>query len=151
MTAKEYRNPTPTVDAIIHNKENKILLVKRKKDPYKNYLSLPGGFVNYGETVEDSVKREIQEETSLIIEPIEILGVYSDPNRDPRGHVMSIVFICLSLENESEKAGDDAIELCWIDAKEIIEQNLAFDHKVILQDYFNWRNSKNTFWSTKKR
>ncbi len=151
MTAKEYQNPTPTVDAIIHDKENRILLVKRKKEPYKNYLSLPGGFVNYGETVEDSVKREVKEETSLIVEPIGILGVYSDPGRDPRGHVMSTVFVCLNLENKIEEAGDDANELCWIDATEITKQDLAFDHKQILRDYLTWRQSNTTFWSSKKR
>jgi len=92
MKEQHYKNPTPTVDAIIQ-KNSQILLVKRKKEPFKGYLVLPGGFVNEGERVEDAVKREIKEETSLDIELIDILGVYSEPERDPRGHIMSTVFI----------------------------------------------------------
>jgi ADP-ribose pyrophosphatase YjhB (NUDIX family) len=89
---KEYKNPIPTVDAIIQN-SNSILLVKRSKDPYKNQFALPGGFVNEGETIEEAIKREVYEETSLEVHPIDILGVYSDPKRDPRGHIMTVVFI----------------------------------------------------------
>ena len=76
-----YRNPVPTVDIILQ--KGSILLIKRKNEPFKDHFALPGGFVNGGESVEDAVKREAIEETSLEIEPIDILGVYSDPERDP--------------------------------------------------------------------
>lgn len=89
---KEQRNPIPTVDTIIQ-KYSQILLVRRKKEPFKGFLSIPGGFVNEGERVEDTAKREVKEDTSLDIELVDILGVYSEPNRDPRGHIMSTVFI----------------------------------------------------------
>ena len=89
---QQHKNPTPTVDTIIQ-KDSKILLVKRKKDPFKQRMVLPGGFVNEGERVEDAAIREVKEETSLDIEIDNILGVYSDPSRDPRGHIMSTVFI----------------------------------------------------------
>jgi len=92
MNEKHYKNPTPTVDAINH-KNSQILLIERKKEPFKGYMVLPGGFVNEGERVEDAAKREVKEETSLDIVLLEILGVYSEPKRDPRGHVMSTVFI----------------------------------------------------------
>jgi 8-oxo-dGTP diphosphatase len=92
MNEKHYKNPTPTVDAIIH-KNSQILLIERKKEPFKGYMVLPGGFVNEGERVEDAAKREVKEETSLDIVLLEILGIYSEPKRDPRGHVMSTVFI----------------------------------------------------------
>jgi mutator protein MutT len=151
MNEKNYKNPTPTVDAIIQDKDNRILLIKRKNDPFKDHLALPGGFVDYGETVEDSIKREIKEETSLTIEPIEILGVYSNPKRDPRGHIMSTVFICLNLEDNPAKAGDDAKQLCWIDLEYVSSNQLAFDHNIIIDDYKHWRKNNSTYWSNKKR
>ncbi len=92
MKKEGHKNPIPTVDVIIQM-ASRILLVKRKNEPFREYLAIPGGFVNEGETVEDAAKREVNEETSLDIELIDILGVYSDPKRDPRGHNMSTVFI----------------------------------------------------------
>ena len=150
MPEKKQRNPTPTVDAIIHNDKNQILLIKRGNDPFKDHLSLPGGFVNYGERVEDALKREVKEESSLNVEPLEILGVYSEPTRDPRGHIMSVVFICLTVDDLSGKAGDDAKEMHWINLSEFEKLDLAFDHKKILQDYIKWRRHNSTYWSSKK-
>lgn len=76
------RNPIPTIDVILfeNSNSNRVLLIKRKKDPFKDYFSLPGGFVNEGETVEDAVRREAEEELLVEVEPIDILGVYSNPN-----------------------------------------------------------------------
>ena len=85
-TKDKPRNPIPTIDIILSksSNDNKILLIKRKKDPFKDYFSLPGGFVNEGEKVEDAVRREAEEELLVKVEPIDILGVYSEPHRDPR-------------------------------------------------------------------
>jgi 8-oxo-dGTP diphosphatase len=80
MSDKE--SPSVMVDAIVESND-KLLLVKRKKDPFKGFLSFPGGNVDLGEKVEDAVKREVREETSVDIEPTDILGVCSDPSRDP--------------------------------------------------------------------
>ncbi|MGI0051988.1 MAG: NUDIX domain-containing protein, partial [Nitrososphaeraceae archaeon] len=74
---KVYKNPVPTVDAIIQ-KSSSLLLIKRKNHPFKNQFALPGGFVNEGETIENAIVREVYEETSLEVHPIDILGVYSD-------------------------------------------------------------------------
>ena len=107
-----HKNPTPTVDTIIQ-KDSKILLVKRKKDPFKQKMVLPGGFVNEGERVEDAAIREVKEETSLYIEIDNILGVYSDPSRDRRGHIMSTVFIGKISDKcdiKEPMAGDDALQ-----------------------------------------
>ena len=101
MNEQSYRNPTPTVDTIIQ-KDSQILLVKRKNEPFKGYFALPGGFVNEGEKVEVAAKREVMEETALDVELVDILGVYSDPNRDPRGHIMSTVFIGLISRDKDE-------------------------------------------------
>lgn len=89
---KDKGSPSVMVDAIVE-KNDKLLFVKRKKDPFKGSLSFPGGKVDVDEKVENAVTRELQEETSLYIEPIDILGVYSDPGRDPRGHRISITLI----------------------------------------------------------
>ena len=83
-----YKSPKLTVDAII-TKNDKILLIKRRRKPFKDFWALPGGFVNYGEKVEDAVIREVLEETNLECKIEKLLGVYSDPNRDPRGHTVS--------------------------------------------------------------
>jgi 8-oxo-dGTP diphosphatase len=147
-----YKNPIPTVDIIIQM-NSRILLVKRKNEPFRGYMAIPGGFVNEGETVEDAAKREVKEETSLNIELIDILGVYSDPKRDPRGHNMSTVFIgkIPTIRNGriEAAAADDALELQWMDLKMIPDEKFAFDHKNILKDYLEWKESGGTFWSSK--
>jgi 8-oxo-dGTP diphosphatase len=153
MKEQRYRNPTPTVDTIIQW-DSLILLVKRKNDPFKGYLVLPGGFVNEGERVEDAAKREVKEETSLNIELLDILGVYSDPTRDPRGHMMSTVFISkISSHNDKVDAvaQDDAAAIEWISLEVIDTRNVGFDHKRIISDYKTWKTSGGTFWSSKDR
>ncbi len=146
---KEYKNPIPTVDAIIQN-SNSILLVKRSKDPYKNQFALPGGFVNEGETIEEAIKREVYEETSLEVHPIDILGVYSDPKRDPRGHIMTVVFIVLIIRG-NPSAGDDAKEISWIPIEKISDIKIAFDHKLVIHDYLRWKKEGGTYWTQKLR
>lgn len=145
---KEYRNPTPTADIILQ-RDSKILMVRRKKDPFKGQLALPGGFINEGETAEEAARREAIEETSLEVEPIEILGVYSDPKRDPRKHIMSTVFVGI-IVGGSDKAGDDAESIEWVELGNIEKQEIAFDHVQILRDYKKWKTSDGTFWSTKR-
>ena len=142
-----YRNPTPTVDAILQ-KGSSILMVRRKKDPFKDMLALPGGFVNEGETVEHAIKREVLEETSLEIEPIDILGVYSSPDRDPRKHTMTVVFIGIIIDGK-EKAQDDAATVEWTELTN--NERVAFDHAQILADYRQWKGNGGTYWSTKRR
>ena len=153
MKEQRYRNPTPTVDTIIQ-RDSRILLVKRRNDPFKGYLVLPGGFVNEGERVEDAAKREVKEETSLNIELLDILGVYSDPTRDPRGHMMSTVFIS-KVSSHKDKvdavAQDDAAAIEWISLEVIDTRNVGFDHKRIISDYKTWKTSGGTFWSSKDR
>jgi len=145
----KHNNPTPTVDIIIQ-RDSRVMMVKRKRDPFKGQLALPGGFMNEGETAEDAMKREAMEEASLVVDPIEILGVYSDPKRDPRKHTLTIVFIGIIVAGSGE-AGDDADSIEWVDLATIESRQIAFDHMTILHDYKKWRASGGTFWSTKRR
>ncbi len=142
---KEHPKPSVAVDVIIE-KDESVLFVKRKKEPFKGSLTIPGGFVNVGERVEDAAVREALKETSLNIEPIDILGVYSDPQRDPIGHTIGITFIGKIISGEA-KAGDDAGSFEWVSINDKI--NLAFDHDRIIQDYRGWKKSKGTYWSSK--
>ena len=148
-TMKEYRNPSPTVDIILQT-GSKILLIRRKKEPFIDRLALPGGFIEEGESAEEAVKREALEETSLEVEPIEILGVYSDPKRDPRKHVMSVVFIGI-VTGGMANPGDDAQDLEWKELANLDPSELAFDHMQIIRDYTSWKKSGGTYWSSKRR
>ena len=149
----EHNNPIPTVDAIIDN-DSQVILIKRMKEPFEGKMVLPGGFINIGETAEEAVIREVREETLLDIDLDHILGVYSNPDRDPRGHIMSTVFIGkLSSDSGSKEAiaGDGAASVKWVNVKAIENEDLGFDHKQILKDYQKWKQSKQTFWSSKSK
>lgn len=149
---QQHKNPIPTVDTIIQ-RDSQILFVKRKRDPFKEHFVFPGGFVNEGEKVEDAALREVKEETSLSVELVDILGVYSDPSRDPRGHIMSTVFIGKISDNDKNeaKAGDDAGAIQWIDLEDVDNKFFGFDHKTIISDYKKWKQFKGTYWSSRKR
>lgn len=126
------KRPAPTVDVIIHDPELGIVLVQRRFPPLG--WALPGGFVEYGELVEDAAKREAQEETSLRISLNGLLGVYSDPARDSRQHTISTVFIGAAENPKAIKAGDDAAEARFFALGELPER-IAFDHAKIIADF----------------
>jgi 8-oxo-dGTP diphosphatase len=140
MSDKE--SPSVMVGAIVE-RNDKLLLVKRKKDPFKGFLSFPGGKVDLGEKVEDAIKRELREETNLDVEPTDILGVYSDPSRDPRGHRISITFIARIISGEA-KAAEDAESAEWLLVND--QRDVGFDHNKILKNYQQWRKTKATYW-----
>lgn len=121
---------TLTVDAIIPY-QGKIVLIRRMNDPFKGYYALPGGIVEYGERVEDAVLREVEEETGLKGKIHGLVGVYSDPNRDPRGHFVSVCFVVLPAGGEL-KAGSDAKEVALFSPNNLPE--LAFDHEKMVKD-----------------
>ncbi len=121
---------TLTVDAIIPYKGG-IVLVRRKNEPFKGKYALPGGIVEYGERVEDAAVREAEEETGLKCKIERLVGVYSDPNRDPRGHFVSICFILIPVGGEL-KAGSDAEDVKVFKLEELPE--LAFDHEKMIKD-----------------
>jgi len=149
---EKYRNPFPTVDIIIEmapsqgsgaetkgsenaREEKKeprgIVLIERKKPPYG--WALPGGFVDYGESVEKAAVREAREETSLDVELLYQLGAYSDPGRDPRHHTITVVFVARG--SGEPRAADDAKNAA-VFTRQSLPDHLAFDHALILRDYF---------------
>lgn len=125
------RNPVVTVDAIIEMNGGVILI--RRKNPPPGW-AIPGGFVDYGETLEEAVVREMKEETCLDIKLIRQFHTYSDPGRDPRHHTVSTIFIATA--SGSPAAADDAADI-GIFTKETLPEEIAFDHRQILEDYFN--------------
>lgn len=119
-----------TADAIII-KNNRVLLVKRKNGPFKGMWALPGGHVEYNEAVENTVVREAKEETGLDVHPYKLTGIYSKPGRDPRGHYITVGYLCKT-KNHKAVAGDDAAYVKWWPLNAL--PKLAFDHKDIISD-----------------
>jgi 8-oxo-dGTP diphosphatase len=132
---KSYRNPLPTVDIIIEV-DGGIILVERKNEP--RGWAIPGGFVDYGETLEHAAERESREETSLDVHNLKLLGCYSDPHRDPRHHAISTVYIAQG--EGTPIAGDDAAKL-GVFSLTSLPAPLCFDHELILRDYARRKNS----------
>ena len=136
MNTGHPETPLLAVDLIIRHAANpgRVLLIERRNAPAG--WALPGGFVDRGEPAERAALREAKEETSLDVRLETLLGVYSDPERDPRGHTVSLVYIARG-EGEAQ-AQDDALALRWIDPEDR-QQTLAFDHRRILDDYLRFR------------
>jgi 8-oxo-dGTP diphosphatase len=128
-TVKNYRNPFPTVDIIIRM-DRKIVLIKRRNEP-KGW-ALPGGFVDYGESLEDAARREALEETGLDLRDLRQFGAYSDPRRDPRQHNISVVF---TAEGVGEPLGGDDAARAELFSPTALPAPLCFDHGRILADY----------------
>ncbi len=125
--------PTPalTTDCVVFDAEGRVLLIRRKNQPFQGGYALPGGFVDIGETTSDACHRELSEETGLKVGDLRLIGVYSDPHRDPRGHTCSVAYLARVVTAEP-LAGDDAAAAEWV--KDWRSQKLAFDHAQILAD-----------------
>lgn len=132
-TSSNPRNPIPTIDLIIEYNKG-IILINRKNPP--EGWALPGGFVDYGESLEAAALREAKEETGLDVELLRQFHAYSDPKRDPRHHTITIVFIAKA--KGKAIAGDDAKEIGLFN-KDTLPDQLSFDHRDIINDYFTGR------------
>jgi 8-oxo-dGTP diphosphatase len=123
-----------TVDAVVFRNSvagKQLLLIKRKNEPFKGKWALPGGFVDEGEDLPVAAKRELQEETGLVIENLQQFGAFGKPGRDPRSHTVSIAYVGFADENAQAIAADDADEAGWFSITALPE--LAFDHADIIK------------------
>lgn len=137
MPEKKFRNPFPTVDIIIETvtpHKKGIVLIKRKNPPHG--WAIPGGFVDYGESLEETAVREAEEETSLKVKLIRQFHTYSDPGRDPRHHTVTTVYIATA---SGDPIGQDDAAEARIFTRDEIPELMAFDHRSILDDYYNNR------------
>lgn len=145
--SKNYNRPYLTADIVVFDKEDKILLVKRKGHPYIGRYALPGGFADENETIEETAKRELMEETGVENVTVVPVGLYSEPGRDPRGWVVSQLFYSKLNDYVEVTAGDDAAEALWFkiisDSDKIFLENqtarisisdLAFDHEKMIRE-----------------
>jgi 8-oxo-dGTP diphosphatase len=121
--------PKLVVDVVIPAEEG-VVLIRRGSDPFEGQWALPGGFVEVGETVEEAARREAAEETGLAVELAHLVGVYSEPDRDPRGHNVSVTFLARVLGGDLS-AASDAAEVSVLDPESV---ELAFDHRKIVED-----------------
>ncbi|MDO5859344.1 NUDIX hydrolase [Methanobrevibacter sp.] len=138
----EYKIPSITTDIFIFDDDFNFILIKRKNNPFKNQWAIPGGYVEYGETVENAAIREAKEETNIDVELIDLVGVYSKPNRDPRGHSITIAYTARG-NFKDMKADSDAKEIAIFSFEKLDEIELAFDHEIIIKDCLN--KAKTTF------
>lgn len=127
----DHRQPALTVDCVVFDPQGRLLLIRRKNPPFQGQYALPGGFVDYGETTERAAKRELLEETALNADQLTLIGVYSDPSRDPRGHTVSVAYLA-RVSHVIPQAGDDAAQAEFVANWQ--EQDLAFDHDKIVSD-----------------
>jgi 8-oxo-dGTP diphosphatase len=137
----KYPHPAVCVDIILFLKcktENKILLINRNNPPFENYWALPGGFVEINETLEQSAIRELMEETGIELKNLIQFATYGDPDRDPRERTVSIVYFQILEKETKPLAGDDAKNAEWFSLKDL--PSLAFDHKIIIKDFINYKN-----------
>ena len=137
-----YLAPALTVDAILL-KGDEVLLIRRGREPFKGHWAIPGGFVDVGERTDDAARRELVEETGLRGDIVDLLGVYSDPSRDPRGHTVSVVYVMKVGGIVHTDDLDDADEARWFPFAALPE--LAFDHAQILADAKRWRDAPGNF------
>jgi 8-oxo-dGTP diphosphatase len=131
QAVERFRNPAPTVDAVIYDPDRGVVLVKRGAEPFG--YALPGGFVEYGESTEQAVAREALEETNLRIRLVGLLGVYSAPKRDPRSHTLSVIYTARAENPDAVRGGDDAAEAAFHPLDKL--PPLVFDHDRVLRDF----------------
>jgi 8-oxo-dGTP diphosphatase len=132
------KQPRLTVDAWIEDPRGRVLLVRRGRPPFKGRWAFPGGFCEWGETTEESCAREAREETGIEVQIGRVLGVYSDPDRDPRGHTVSVLYDAKPMRGTA-RGGDDAAEARWFTPAELATLDLAFDHREIVREQLGRR------------
>lgn len=134
MFAYRYPRASVTADSVLFAERDGltfVLLIQRGNEPYKGYWAFPGGFLNMNETVNRCAERELEEETGIVLSGMQLVGIYSDVERDPRGRVITAAYAAITTMPEA-KAADDAADAQWWPLNEL--PKLAFDHEIILKD-----------------
>ena len=126
------KTPALTTDCVIFDPEGRVLLIRRGHPPYLGAYALPGGFVELGETVEAACRREVAEEAGIEVGELRLIGVYSDPARDPRGHTVSVAYATALAAAAAPRSGSDAASAEWV--ADWRRHDLAFDHAKILDE-----------------
>lgn len=132
----ERDRPYISTDCVVFDEHGRVLLIRRKNDPFKGQYAFPGGFIEVGETAENAARRELKEETGIEAGELRLIGVYSDPRRDPRHHTITIAYL-VAVQGQTPSAGDDAASAEFV--ADATKQKLAFDHDMILRDTLNLR------------
>jgi len=130
--------PRVTVDAFVRDRRGRLLLVRRGHPPFEGRWALPGGFCEWKETTESCCAREAKEETGLTVKVGELLGVYSAPDRDPRGHNVTVLYAARPIRGKVA-GGDDAAEAKWFTPRELRSLRFAFDHRGIVPEHLRRR------------
>jgi 8-oxo-dGTP diphosphatase len=125
------RTPALATDCVVFDPLGRVLLIRRGHEPCTGKHALPGGFVKIGETLASACRREVKEETGIEVAEISLVGVYSDIDRDPRGHIVSVAFMTELTNETPPRVGSDARSAEWVDMGDI---DLAFDHDLIFAD-----------------
>ena len=132
----DYKIPSLTADIFIFDDDLNFILIKRLNDPFRDCWALPGGFVEYGESVETAAVREAKEETSIDVELVDLVNVYSKPDRDPRGHTVTVAYTAKG-DFDSRNADSDAKDIGIFNINDLDDINIAFDHGQIIRDSYN--------------
>ena len=128
--------PWISTDCVVFDERGRVLLIRRKNEPFKGRYAFPGGFIEVGETAENAALRELKEETGIQANNLRLIGVYSDPNRDPRHHSLTVAYL-VSVHGQTPKAGDDAATAEFVE--DATKEKLGFDHDIILRDALRLR------------
>src|ERR1700758_619847 len=131
--------PWISTDCVVFDEYGRVLLIRRKNDPFQGHYAFPGGFIEVGETAENAALRELKEETGIEANNLHLIGVYSDPKRDPRHHSITVAYL-VSVQDQAAKAGDDAAAAEFV--QDATKEKLAFDHDIILRDALRLREGK---------
>ena len=141
--------PLNRVTAICNNSQNEILFLRTPDSVKTDKICLPGDLIRYGELAEETLRRSILRQTELYVEPIDILGIYSNIDNLNGTHVIETVFVCIVI-NYPQRGLKNGLNRCvWMSREQVDENNISPTDSRIVKDYYSWRSQKSTFWTTK--
>ena len=141
--------PLNRVTAICNNSQNEILLLRTPDSVKRDIICLPGDLIRYGELAEETLRRSILRQTELHVEPIDILGVYSNIDSLTGTHIIETVFVCIILNYPPRGLKNGNNQCVWMNRKQVDEKQISTTDGRIIKDYYSWRIQKSTFWTTK--